>query len=460
MQEVVMKKLSILLILVLAFAAFAGCGGTAEAPAAPAAEPAAPAEAAAPTEAAPAEEAPATANGDPVELTVVTSYGGDDGNRANYETYMALYEEQSGNVVRDASGTSNEEWKARIMADFETGAEPDVLFFFTVVDANQLVEGVKLVPLDEIRTAYPDYAGNMKEDMLPASPADGKKYAIPVNGYWEGMFVNKAVLTEAGVEIPGATTTWDEFMTMCQTIKDAGFTPIAASLAEVPHYWFEFCVFNNGSLASHATLPAASTDAAGQAWAAGFNDIKALFDAGYFPANTNTATDPETNLLMVDDSAAFMIDGSWKVGWFAENDPDRPDNYTVTYVPAKGERKPTDVVGGISMGYYITRKAWDDPAKQAAAVDFIKTMTTDEAVSAFGATSITALTNGASPPDGASPLELAAIEMTKGATGIVPATADGLNATARGDLFANVPQIVTGAMTPEAAIDQALAITE
>ena len=66
--------------------------------------------------------------------------------------------------------------------------------------------------------------------MLGASPVDGKNYSVPVNGYWEGLFVNKDVLKEAGVEAPTADTTWDEFMTMCETIKKAGYTPIAASL--------------------------------------------------------------------------------------------------------------------------------------------------------------------------------------------------------------------------------------
>ena len=71
-------------------------------------------------------EAPAPAG--PVDLNVVTSYGGDDGNRANYEAAIAGYEAESGNKVMDASATSNEEWKAKVMTDFETGTEPDVLF--------------------------------------------------------------------------------------------------------------------------------------------------------------------------------------------------------------------------------------------------------------------------------------------------------------------------------------------
>lgn len=392
----------------------------------------------------------------PVEITVVTSYGGDDGNRKNYEDAFKAYEQATGNIVKDASGTSNEEWKARIMADFETGSEPDVLFFFNGIDANKIVEGVKVVSIDEIRSVYPDYASNMKDDLIIASPADGKKYAVPVNGYWEGLFVNKKVLADCGVAVPDADYTWDQFLADCEIIKSKGYTPIAASLQEVPHYWFEFTVFNYTSLKTHLQIPASSTDETGKAWAAGLNDIKTLYERGYFPTNTITAGDAETFQMMADNKAAFAIDGSWKIGWFQENAADIND-FTVTYVPGQNNRKATDIIGGLSMGYYITKKAWDNPEKQKACVDFVTAMTKDDVVSNFGATAVTALKNGTTPPQDADSLVNAALDMTKGATGVVGATQDGMNQTARTALFADIKNIVTGKTTAEAAIDNCLA---
>lgn len=441
-----MKKLILLLVVVMISAVFAGCGtGNKSAPAASASQ----------SPAAPIEE-------NTVEITVVTSYGGDDGNRQNYERAYKAYEAESGNVVKDISGISNEEWKAQVMAGFETGAEPDVLFYFTGADSNKIVGDGRVVPIDEIRGLYPDYASNMKDGMLAKSPLDGKSYAVPVNGYWEGLFVNKKVLADCGVDIPGPNTTWGRFIEDCGKIAAKGYVPIAASLNEVPHYWFEFCVFNNGSIESHPELPESSSDVTGRTWAAGLNDVKGLYNSGYFPGNTLTMTAAEADVLMTDNKAAFMIEGSWKLGWLAENAADIND-FTVTYVPnspGTGERNPTDIIGGLSMGYFITRKAWDNPEKQAACVEFIQAMTTDEVVATFGATAVTALKDGLPPPSDANNLIKDALAMTNDVTGIVPATADGLLPNARGDLFANVKNIVTGSMSAEEAIDHCLTVRD
>ena len=391
-----------------------------------------------------------------VELTVVTSYGGDDGNRKNYENAVASYEADTGNKILDASATSNEEWKAKVLTDFETGTEPDVLFFFTNADAEPIIQAGKVMDVAAIRAEYTDYASNMRDDML-AVASDGKNYAVPSSGFWENMFVNTKVLSDCGVAVPGPDYTWDQFLTDCQAIKDKGYTPIACSLFEVPHYWFEFCVMNNGTLANQLDVPAAASDAAGQKWAAALNDIKDLYEKGFFPVNTLTATDAETVQLFGDGEAAFLIDGSWKVNYFVENYPDSLSDYAISYVPAKGERKASEAIGGISMGYFITKKAWDDPAKQAAAVDFVKHMTSDEVMSTFVTTEVTALKNGASP-SGLNPLQQAAADANANITGVVGAVQDTISSECKTDLFANVQNVVTGKMSAADAVNSAIAL--
>ncbi len=404
------------------------------------------------------EEPPAAAEG--VVLQVATSYGVDDGNRNNYETAVAAYEAATGNRVSDSSVSSNEEWKTTILTDFMTGSEPDVLFYFTNADADPFIQAGKVVSVEEIRREYPDYATNMKESMMKKSP-DGKHYAVPSYGYWETMFVNQGVLDKCGVPLPGPDYTWEQFLDDCAAVKDAGYTPIACSLYEIPHYWFEFMVMNNGSLSNHGEVPHVDEegrlvdDEAARKWTAALEDIRQLYELGYFPDNTLTTTDTETVALFCEGEAAFLVDGSWKVGYFTQNYPHRLGNYAVSYVPGKGDRQASDAVGGISMGYFITRKAWEDPDKRAAAVEFVFHMTSEEVLSTFVTTEVTALVNGIETA-GMNSLQQSAADVNVHITGLAGAVQDTISGEAKRALFNNVQRTVTGQMSAAEAVEAAM----
>ncbi len=407
-----------------------------------------------------------TAAGKAVELNVTTTFAGEDGNAQNFKNAVKAWCDETGNTVADTSATSDETFKTRVTTDFETGSEPDVLFFFNGADANSFIEVDKVVPIDEIRAEYPDYAGNMNDDLIADSLVDGKKYAVPVNGYWEAMFVNKEVLDAAGVEVPGADYTMDKFKEDCQKIKDAGYTPIAAALGNIPHYWWEYAIFNHDTPANHVQVPDSIENAS--SWVDGMLDIKELYELGYFPDNTLSATDDETFAMFVDGKAAFLIDGSWKVGGIVnacQSDPDDAStldadklaNFTVTYVPGNGDRKATDLIGGLSMGYYITRKAWDDPDKRAAAVDFVSYMTSDELVPVFAQHTASALKNAPDVDQSQfNALQIEAMDMMSGVTSLTGAVQDIFMGDCRVTTFDGMPEIVTGKLDTTEAVAEGL----
>lgn len=393
-----------------------------------------------------------------VSLNVTTTFAGTESNVELYQETIQNWEKETGNKVEDSSSTADETFKARVISDFETGAEPDVMFYFNGNDSNPFVEAGKVVPISEIREEYPEYADNMKDDMIPASPADGVQYAVPFYGYWEGLYCNKTVLEAAGVEVPGQETTWDQFLESCQKIKDAGYTPIAVSLAKEPHYWFEFSIFNHDSAKTHLTVPEAVDDEAGKAWQAGLEDLKELYEKGFLSENTNTATADEVFQSFLEGKSAFYVDGSWKMGGIKEG-TDNIDNFTVTYVPRNGDRKSTDMVAGLSSGWYISRKCWEDEKKRDAAVDLIETFISDESVSKFAGTAPTALKNGVTIDESSlTSLEKDALAMLKGATAVTGAVQDLLTQDERSPIFDNMPQIVEGQTDITEAVQEVLDI--
>ncbi len=148
--------------------------------------------------------------------------------------------------------------------------------------------------------------------------------------------------------------------------------------------------------------------------------------------------------MFIDGKAAFLVDGSWKAGGIAEK-TDNIDNFTVTYVPGQGDRKTTDMIGGLSSGYYITKKAWEDPEKREAAVKFVEYMTSDEVVSEFALVSATALKNGATVDASTlNSLQKDCLTLCAGATGIAAAVQDLVPQPCRVPVFDGMPNLVTG----------------
>ncbi|MBQ9329138.1 MAG: extracellular solute-binding protein [Solobacterium sp.] len=413
-------------------------------------------------------EGAASAGAESVSLNVTTTFAGEDGNAQNFKNAVKAWESETGNKVVDTSATSDENFKTRVVTDFETGSEPDVLFFFNGADANDFVKAGKVVSIDEIRAEYPEYASNMDDGRIAASPAGGVKYAVPVNGYWEALFANTEVLDAAGVALPDENTSWEDFLDICQKVKDAGYTPVAAALGNIPHYWWEFGIFNHQTPENHLDIPASSEDELGQEWVAGLEDIKTMYELGYFPDNTLSATDDETFAMFTDGKAAFLLDGSWKVGGIVsacQSDPEdastldtaKLDHFDVTYFPGQDARKTTDLIGGLSMGYYITRKAWEDPATREAAVSFVEYMTSDEIVPLFAQHTATALNNAPEVDESQfNSLQIKAIRMMSKVTSFTGAVQDSFSGECRTSTFDGMPELVTGKKDIAEAVQEGL----
>lgn len=405
-----------------------------------------------------------------VTLQVVTTFAGSDSNAQGYRQGCQDWENETGNIVFDMSAISDDSFKERIAMDFATGSEPDVLFFFTGADASAFIDAGKVVPLKEIRKEYPEYASNHDDSKLSESLVDGEIYAVPIAGYWEMLYFNEKVLEAAGVDKPGADYTWEAFMADCEKIKNAGYTPIAAALGDIPNYWWEYMIFNHTGPDVHLTVPNSVEDELGQAWVAGMNDIKTLYDLGYFPENTTSAKDEETLSLFKSGKAAFLVDGSWRLNDIiqsCQNDPENPatldeeklGQFSVTYMPGTEKRKNTDIIGGVSMGYYITRKAWNDPVKREAAVNFVSFMTSDEIVSVFSRyTNNTLLVMPNQDNIEHNSLQKKVLELLEGATSLTPAVQDIFDGECRSTTFAGMPDIVTGRIEAQKAVEMGLKI--
>ena len=109
------------------------------------------------------------------------------------------------------------------------------------------------------------------------------------------------------------------------------------------------------------------------------------------------------------------------------------------------------------MGYYITKKAWEDPDKKAAAVSFVSYMTSDDIVPVFAQHTASALKNAPEVDESAfNPLQVKAMEMMSGVTSLTGAVQDVFQGDCRVSTFDGMPEIVTGRVSAEDAVAEGL----
>lgn len=383
-----------------------------------------------------------------VELNTVSMWGGENTSAEIYQEIITDFETETGITVNDKSEGSSEEWKTSVRTDFQVDNEPDVLFYFTGSEAEPMIEAGQLVDIETIREEYPEYGKNISNSAMSfMKEKDGLSYALPVRGFWEGLIVNEDLFEEYGLELP---TTWDSFITAITTFATTDITPVAVSFSDEPHYWIEHLILAYGGMEGHQETLVPGEDAP-TSWVEGLNLLTELHSLGAFADNASSTTATDAKQLFSDKQAAMLVEGSWATSKIEDQ-----ENTTVIPFPSytTNKKEATDIVGGFSSGFYITKKAWDDPEKRDVAVQFVEAMTSNESIEKFAsvggapAASITVSTE-------LTPLQADGVQMSSDATNIVMPIDSRINKVAWEYIVAQIPAIVEGTTDARQVLDHA-----
>lgn len=131
---------------------------------------------------------------------------------------------------------------------------PNVTITYEQVSNSQMTEYLKnnpyvdIVMVDDTNVRYPDWTDSyvrdqladlsaedvdvsaIQEDLLKSCTFDGKLARIPMAQNMAGIVVNKTLLEKEGLAIP---TNYQEFLDVCEALKQAGYTPIQGPSSSV-----------------------------------------------------------------------------------------------------------------------------------------------------------------------------------------------------------------------------------
>ncbi len=314
-------------------------------------------------------------------LTTFSLFAGEGGDAAAYTALLDEFKaEHPGVEITDHSQPYSEKAKNDLITAFESGSQPDVFFFHTGENAAAFAKDSLVVPVKEVRAKYPDYAGDILpwalENALEGAYGD---FAVPVRGFYEGLFVNTDLFEKYELELP---TDWDRFMKAVDTFAEAGIVPVSAALKDTPHYLLDHLLLSSGGAKDYMTSPNTSGEVP-QSWTSAFAHLSALYERTAFGQQDAELTEGDTTELFLQKKAAMQLDGSWFAARLEAGG--MGDTTMVLPFPTVegGKMAQGEIVGGFTSGYYLSRKAWDDPKRQRAAVALVEKLTTADAINRF-----------------------------------------------------------------------------
>lgn len=328
----------------------AGCGSSASS----AAESTAPAES---TSAASTEAAAESVVSAPTALSFVFA-DGDDNFKTEMNKIVDNFNAANPDITITIEPGDGGSYSEFLKTKDSVGEFPDMM---EMRDTAMYVRAGKVAPLsDDIKALF-----------TSTVEFDGVTYTAPMSGAnTMGIMYNKKYFADNGLEIP---KTWDEFIALCQTIKDEGdMSPLVVGGSDVWHigFLYDLC-YANDVLESDPDFIEEC-----------YKGEKDFSDPNYQKAVTDLAEvlsfaqdgwastpDAQITTFFVNDMSAMMFSGTHMFGQINEAAPDF--DYGWFAVPDR-DGKINLLGGGTAGGWALSAEAAKDPDKQAAFDAFCK----------------------------------------------------------------------------------------
>jgi raffinose/stachyose/melibiose transport system substrate-binding protein len=293
---------------------------------------------------------------------------------ALWDGLAAAYEEANDGVTIEvethpAGGEGDNLIKTRL----STGDMTDLFWYNSGSLVKALNPDQSLVNL-----ADEEWVSTLDDNFVTAVSTDSGLYGAPVGASFAGAIVyNKDIYADLGLEVP---TTWDEYMSNNQAVKDAGLVGIAQSYgdtwtSQVPVLGdFYNVLADDAEWAEQYT--AGEAKFADQPALAGFEGLQEAFDKGFLNQDFASATYDDAVRMLAEGEAAHypMLTGNVAEALGA-NYPDADASIGVFPVPGE-DASSNGLTVWMPNGVYIPQTI--DASKLDAAKAFLAWLVTPE----------------------------------------------------------------------------------
>jgi multiple sugar transport system substrate-binding protein/raffinose/stachyose/melibiose transport system substrate-binding protein len=293
-------------------------------------------------------------------IVIYNSMHGDPLPREADEELVQMFEEKYPDFDVVHSIVAHEDFKQAIRAYLTASTPPDVMTWFAGNRARFFIDKGLILDISDVWEAEgwnDDYAKGFRA----LSTVDGKQYFVPTSWYWWAVYYRPSIFAEYGLEPPA---TWDEFLQVCQTLKDNGVTPltIGTKYRWTAAAWFDYINMRVNGPEFHIDLMLGKEKYDDPRVLKVFTDYWApLIENGYFLEDAAAYSWQEGLQFMIDGSAAMYLMGDFVRDSFPDELEDDLDFFQFPIVDPSvpvGEDAPTD-------GYFIAAGAQNPEGAKA-----------------------------------------------------------------------------------------------
>ena len=219
---------------------------------------------------------------------------------------------------------------------------PDIDVQLTIYDHERFKPAIRLFLMFDAPDVVTWYAGNrmrffvdrglfedvsdvweahgLKETMaasLPSMSVEGKQYGVPYTYYQWGVYYRKDIFDQHGIEVP---QTWEAFLKACQTLKEAGLTPLAIGTKPLwpAAGWFDYLNLRSHGLAFHLQLTAGEVPYTDARVRQVFERWQQLVEPGYFIDDHVDLSWQDALQHVIDGQSAMTLIGNFAVPFFEQ----------------------------------------------------------------------------------------------------------------------------------------------
>lgn len=282
------------------------------------------------------------------------------------QTYMELHP----NVTIEINGAEIEEHSTRLKLAAQSDSLPDLFYSRTPAARDMIKEGL-IADLTDDLTSDEDFMNGFLSGMTDVLNIDGRIYGIPAEIQANGIWYNKALFDQCGLEIP---ETYDELLNCCKVLRENGITPMARGTKDSFAVWCLTNMFCRFGFYDHIDNILAGEDKwNNEDFIKFFEKLEEMTAAGMWPDNVTSLGYAEAKELFVAGNAAMLDSGVWDTGTFdsSEFKDSIYFNWGPTFSDGVGNQEVS--MKAASFPYCVSAKVKEeDPEKYAAIIDFLK----------------------------------------------------------------------------------------